>query len=182
MIELYAKAIISEVFTLTVTEIYNAVQALKPSEKQNLLAKLGVTVAVSVSKEEKQTEERFIGDSLKNGKLLAVYIEKANEMLHSIEKSYLKENTFVSFDNSIVYSMENVKYPTQKNIVERQEIMSIQDRLMSRETQDLLQRVFQYKQDKEEKNVAYIDLIGAYAFIVDGFFFIRIIFYHIFLL
>lgn len=119
MIELYAKTIISEVFTMTVTEIYNAVQALKPSEKQNLLAKLGVTVAVSVSKEEKQTEERFIGDSLKNGKLLAVNIEKANEMLHSIEKSYLKENTFVSFDNSITYSMENVKYPTQKNIMER---------------------------------------------------------------
>ena len=90
--------------------------------------------------------------------------------------------TVICFDNSIVYSMENVKYPKPENIVERQEIMSIQDRLMSRETQDLLQRVFQYEQYKEEKTVAYIDLIGAYAFIVDGFFFIRNFVYHIFLL
>lgn len=29
-------------------------------------------------------------------------------MLHSIEKSYPEENTFINFDDSIAYTMENV--------------------------------------------------------------------------
>ena len=49
-----------------------------------------------------------------NGKLLAVNIEKVDELLHSIEKQYLKENTTINFDNSIAYTTENVTYDYEK--------------------------------------------------------------------
>lgn len=45
-------------------------------------------------------------------------------MLLSIEKWYLKANTFISFDNSIAYTTANVNYPEKilqkcrKNITE----------------------------------------------------------------
>lgn len=52
--------------------------------------------------------ERFIEESIKGGRLVAVNKEKTDEMLRSIEKSYLKENTFVSFDNTIAFSLKNV--------------------------------------------------------------------------
>lgn len=47
--------------------------------------------------------------------------------------------------------------------------MSIQEKLMNSETQELLKRVYQIEQNKEEKTVAYIDLLGAYAFADNSF-------------
>lgn len=41
-------------------------------------------------------------------------------MLLSIEKWYLKANTFISFDNSIAYTTANVNYSEEKNITEMQ--------------------------------------------------------------
>lgn len=53
----------------------------------------------------------YIRDNLNENNLIAVNIEKANEMLHSIGVDFPEENTFISFDNSIAYTTENVKYP-----------------------------------------------------------------------
>lgn len=47
--------------------------------------------------------------------VIAINIKKANKMLHSIEKWYLEENTFISFDDSIAYTLENVNYPNAKS-------------------------------------------------------------------
>lgn len=44
-----------------------------------------------------------------SGNVIAANKNKADEMLHSIGKKYPKENTIISFDNSITYSLENVK-------------------------------------------------------------------------
>lgn len=62
----------------------------------------------------------YIEKNISKGNLIAVNKEKAKQMLHSIEKWYLKENTFISFDNSIAYTTANVNYPEghseEKNI------------------------------------------------------------------
>lgn len=50
-----------------------------------------------------------------NHKLIAINKEKANDVLRSIGKSYPKENSLISFDNSIAYSLKNVKYPEEKS-------------------------------------------------------------------
>lgn len=39
----------------------------------------------------------FVGVNIENGNLLAANKEKADELLHSIGKSYPKENTYISF-------------------------------------------------------------------------------------
>lgn len=53
--------------------------------------------------------EQFLQSNLEKGNLIAINKEKVNEMLCSIGKWYPKENTFISFDSSIAYSMQNVK-------------------------------------------------------------------------
>ena len=53
----------------------------------------------------------YIRDNINENNLVAVNIEKANEMLHSIGVDFPEENTFISFDNSIAYTTANVKYP-----------------------------------------------------------------------
>lgn len=59
----------------------------------------------------------FLDRQMEQGKIIAVNEEKANDLLHSIGKKYPKENTFISFDNSIAYTKGNVKYP-EENILE----------------------------------------------------------------
>ena len=60
--------------------------------------------------------EDYIARQMTEGKLLAINTEKVNELLHSIEKYYLKENTTINFDNSIAYTTENVTRNYEKNI------------------------------------------------------------------
>lgn len=43
-----------------------------------------------------------------NGNLLAINTEKVDDLLHSIEKKYLKENAIINFDDSIAYTLANV--------------------------------------------------------------------------
>lgn len=59
----------------------------------------------------KDNMSNYLKRQIAEHNLLAVNIEKANEMLHSAGVQFPMENTFISFDNSIAYSMENVKYP-----------------------------------------------------------------------
>ena len=43
-----------------------------------------------------------------NGNLLAINTKKVDDLLHSIEKKYLKKNTIINFDDSIAYTFANV--------------------------------------------------------------------------
>ncbi|MBD5444087.1 MAG: GGDEF domain-containing protein, partial [Lachnospiraceae bacterium] len=52
----------------------------------------------------------YIEKNYNDGNILAINKEKANEIFQSIGKWYPKEETFISFDNSIAYSTANVKY------------------------------------------------------------------------
>lgn len=56
----------------------------------------------------------FLKQKAERGEIIAINKDKANEMLHSIGKQYPKENTFISFNDSIAYSMQNVKYPIKE--------------------------------------------------------------------
>lgn len=51
----------------------------------------------------------FIEKNYNDGNILAINKEKANKIFQSIGKWYPKEETFISFDNSVAYSAENVK-------------------------------------------------------------------------
>ena len=78
--------------------------------------------------------------------LIAINKEKANEMLHSIEKWYLKENTLISFNNSIAYSTANVKYISEnsQNISEKEKFPSGDERsdnMAETTQQELLERI-----------------------------------------
>lgn len=52
----------------------------------------------------------YIEKNISEGNLLAANKEKADNMLRSIGKWYPEENTFISYDSTIAYTMENVKY------------------------------------------------------------------------
>lgn len=56
----------------------------------------------------------FLKQKAERGEIIAINKDKANEMLRSIGKQYPKENTFISFNDSIAYSMQNVKYPIKE--------------------------------------------------------------------
>lgn len=58
---------------------------------------------------------QYIKDNLKAGNIIAINIEKADKMLLSIGVDFPEENTFISFDNTIAYSTESVKYPKMEN-------------------------------------------------------------------
>lgn len=57
----------------------------------------------------------FLNQKAERGEIIAVNKDKADEMLRSIGKKYPEENTFISFDSSIAYSTQNVKYPAKEN-------------------------------------------------------------------
>lgn len=69
---------------------------------------------------------QYIKDNLDANNIIAINIEKANEMLHSIGVDFPEENTFISFDNTIAYTTENVKYP-QENIEETNSLEAQKD-------------------------------------------------------
>lgn len=53
----------------------------------------------------------FLCRQIENEKILAVNKQKADKMLRSIGKKYPKENTFISYDDNIAYTLEHVKFP-----------------------------------------------------------------------
>ncbi len=57
----------------------------------------------------------YIKNNFRDGKVLAINKEKANELHLSIGKSYPKAAAIISFDNSIAYSTQNVKY-SERNV------------------------------------------------------------------
>lgn len=57
----------------------------------------------------------YIAAQIERGNLIAANKEKAEQMLQSLGLQSPQEETFISFDNSIAYSMANVKYPDENS-------------------------------------------------------------------
>lgn len=57
----------------------------------------------------KNNIRNYIDKALQNNTVIAINKAKAEKMLHSIGCQSSKENTFISFDNSIAYTTQNVK-------------------------------------------------------------------------
>lgn len=53
----------------------------------------------------------YLSRAFSENRVISMHKEKAGKLLHSIGCQSPKENTITSFDNSIAYSMANVKYP-----------------------------------------------------------------------
>ena len=96
----------------------------------------------------------FLEQNMKDGKIIAVNKEKANRLLHSIGKSYPKENTTISFDNSIAYTTANVKYPNQENHVNLDK-MSLENHSADKTTEQLVQlqkMILEMQQEQQNIN------------------------------
>lgn len=59
----------------------------------------------------------YIEQQVEKKNIIAMHNEKAEKLFQSIGKKYPEPDKFIRFDDSIVYSTENVKYP-QENIKE----------------------------------------------------------------
>ncbi|MCM1523787.1 MAG: hypothetical protein NC120_04945 [Ruminococcus sp.] len=86
----------------------------------------------------------YIKDNIKKNNLIAVNIEKANKMLLSIGVDFPKANTFISFDNSIAYSMTNVNYPKEKILENKGDERSMTE-------QQMLEQIEALRREFEEK-------------------------------
>jgi hypothetical protein len=68
--------------------------------------------------------KNYIEKQLSEDKLIAANKEKTDEMLHSLGLQLPQENTFISYDDSITYSAQDVKYPVnEKNITEQMDYL-----------------------------------------------------------
>ena len=115
------------------SELRNPVMIFKGSVSNSLVAITGfkdnqnreIMIAVSLSEKKGFSEvnrissaygrnnfKNYIKQQIECGNLIACNKEKAEKMLHSAGLQLPLENTFLSFDNSIAYSLKNVN--TQK--------------------------------------------------------------------
>ena len=116
-------------------ELRNPVMILRGSHDNSLVAvtemrdrnNKEILTAVSLSEQQSFREVNRVSSAygknnmfnylkvqIEQGNLLAANKEKADKMLHSLGLQLPQENTFISFDNSIAYTTENVKYPEEK--------------------------------------------------------------------
>lgn len=134
-------------------ELRNPVMIFKGSAENSLVAiteladneQRRIMIAVSLSEKDKRHEvnrissvygrnnmNNYLQAQMTKGNLIAVNKEKANEMLQSAGLQLPLEETFISFDNSITYSFDNVNYPQAdltKNIQSKEtsELFSVSD-------------------------------------------------------
>lgn len=140
------------------SELRNPVMIFKGSIPDSLVAITSlkdknnkeIIVAISINKKEKRQLvnrvssiygkddiHNYINKQINQGNLIAVNTQKANEMLQSLELQLPSEETFISFNNSISYSMQSVKgfeeFYREKALEERwrdriDEVNSLKDR------------------------------------------------------
>ncbi len=75
----------------------------------------------------------YINRQIDDGKVLAANEEKADKLLLAIGKKYPEGNTIISFDDSIAYSMKNVKTVSQDTPEKTAEISDNTDKTAKRE-------------------------------------------------
>ena len=72
---------------------------------------------------------QYIKANIESNNIIATNIEKANKMLHSIGVDFPKENTFISFDNSIAYTTANVNYPKENTMKENRTMADLKEQM-----------------------------------------------------
>ncbi|MEZ3454460.1 MAG: diguanylate cyclase [Oscillospiraceae bacterium] len=111
----------------------------------NKVGDIGIINSIS-SAYGKDNFPTYIKENIQKNNLIAVNIEKANEMLLSIGVDFPEANTFISFNNSIAYSTANVKYISEnsQNISEKEKFPSGDERsdnMAETTQQELLERI-----------------------------------------
>ena len=111
----------------------------------NKVGDIGIINSIS-SAYGKDNFPTYIKENIQKNNLIAVNIEKANEMLLSIGVDFPEANTFISFNNSIAYSTANVKYISEnsQNISEKEKFPSGDERsdnMVETTQQELLERI-----------------------------------------
>lgn len=75
----------------------------------------------------------YLSAQIQKGNLIAANKKEAEKMLHSARLQLPLENTFIGYDNSITYTLANVKYPTEKkeekNMTEQEMMAQIEAKL-----------------------------------------------------
>ena len=119
-----------DIFKYLVFELRNPVMLLKGSKENSLVAvtdlkdREGRQIIVSVALNRKNAHhfvnqitsaygrnnfDRYLHRQIELGNLLAINKNKANQMFQSVGLQLPIEETLISFDNSIAYSLDNVK-------------------------------------------------------------------------
>lgn len=115
----------------------------------------GIIVAVSLSAKQgfsevnkissvygKDNLTNYLKSQLSSDNLIAINKEKAEKMLHSTGLQLPEENTFLSFNSSIAYSMQNVKvYDYEKSVSQNISVPSL-DEVYEESTEDELEPIF----------------------------------------
>lgn len=130
----HGHALSKELIKQIPSQLRNPVMVFKGSTEKSLVVitelidkkNKGVIVALSLASRQgfsevnrissaygKNNLANYLFTQIQNNNLIAVNQKKADRMLHSTGLQLPKENTFFSFNNSISYSMQNVKIPEQ---------------------------------------------------------------------
>lgn len=130
----HGHALSKELIKQIPSQLRNPVMVFKGSTEKSLVVitelkdkkNKGVIVALSLASRQgfsevnrissaygKNNLANYLFTQIQNNNLIAVNRKKADRMLHSTGLQLPKENTFFSFNNSISYSMQNVKIPEQ---------------------------------------------------------------------
>ncbi len=109
-----------------------AITELKDKENREIM------IAVNINEKGKRQEvnrissaygrnnmQNYLKAQMEQGNLIAVNKEKADKMLQSAGLQLPLEETFISFNDSIAYSTQNVKYP-QENKLEKSQSEEVQ--------------------------------------------------------
>lgn len=112
--------------------------ALDQKEKQHIVNRLSSMYG-------KRELAAYIDRAFKENRVMAIHKEKAESLLQSIGCQSPKEETAIGFDDSIAYSKQNVKYPSEKILLK-----SSQDRLTFAE--HIEQAKEMQKQNSSEKS------------------------------
>lgn len=117
------------------SELRNPIMILKGSHKNSLVAvtnnkdNLDRTVITSIdlnvpekrflvnkitSAHGRRSFKHYISEQIKSGNLIAYNKNKANELLQSLGLQSPLEESFICYDDSISYTLDNVNYPFQQ--------------------------------------------------------------------
>lgn len=100
----------------------------------------------------KKNIENYIFNQLQQQNLLAINKEKANKLIQSLGLRLPPEESFICYDNSIAYSMKNVKYP-----IEKEEEITLNEQEMMAQIEAKLRREFEAKFQKMEQKFASLE-------------------------
>lgn len=109
----------------------------------------------------KNNIKNYIEKAFKNNTVLAVNKEKTDKMLHSIGCQSSKENTFISYDDSIAYSMKSVNIYNQKN-KERVDVMENDEKLIENLNFDDEINISESFKEAPQKSEAYFTMLKEY--------------------